>query len=248
MKNKYCYCLFVCCFLILSHTVAIQAQDRPTVKTSTIEIPDSITTISFEEFMYDFGKVKEGSKVTHVFPFTNTGNHPLTIIGARGSCGCTVPLWPKDPIAPGESASITVVFNTTRKFGKRNQKITIISNTDPQNTFVYLQGEIEQREKEEEVIEKVIDVMDEKYKSDCFIIYPNPTTDLIRLKVDQEGIGQQARVSIFSQNGQLMAQRNIPSIGGDIEFSVQHYPAGNYMANVKIGNQPMETQCFVVTK
>ena len=60
----------------------------------------------------------------------------------RGSCGCTVPQWPREPIPVGESNSITVEFNSKGKKGPRNQKVTITANTNPPQTFVALVGEV----------------------------------------------------------------------------------------------------------
>lgn len=102
-----------------------------------------ITAIEFVEPEFDFGKVNEGEKVQHVYKYTNTGTEPLIISNAKGSCGCTVPKWDKEPLAPGESAEIVVEFNSKNKKGKRNQKVTITANTDPIRTFIYLKGEVE---------------------------------------------------------------------------------------------------------
>ena len=60
------------------------------------------TTIKFNELQYDFGDVKQGKNVSHSFVFQNTGNQPLIIKSAKGSCGCTVPKYSKKPIAPGQ--------------------------------------------------------------------------------------------------------------------------------------------------
>ncbi len=101
------------------------------------------TTIEFEETTYDFGTVKSGEKVSHIFKFRNTGNEPLIISNAKATCGCTVPNWPKDPIPPGESGEIEVVFNTKGKSNKQNKKVTITANTNPPQSFVYVKGFVE---------------------------------------------------------------------------------------------------------
>src|SRR5690625_4939798 len=62
--------------------------------------------IKFDETNYDFGEMKEGDVVQHEFTFTNTGDAPLKVLKARPSCGCTVPSWSKEPIAPGEKGSM----------------------------------------------------------------------------------------------------------------------------------------------
>lgn len=98
--------------------------------------------MSFEETTFDFGVVNDGEKVSHTYNFTNTGNEPLILSDAKGSCGCTVPKWPREPIAPGASSQITVEFDSKNKAGKRNQKVTVTSNTNPPQTFIYLTGEV----------------------------------------------------------------------------------------------------------
>ena len=100
------------------------------------------TSVSFNETTFDFGSVAEGELVSHTYTFTNTGNEALVLSDAKGSCGCTVPKWPREPIAPGQSGEITVEFNSKNKKGKRNQKVTLTANTNPPQTFIYLTGEV----------------------------------------------------------------------------------------------------------
>lgn len=106
------------------------------------------TTIEFEETTYDFGTVKQGEKVSHIFKFRNTGNEPLIISNAKATCGCTVPNWPKDPIPPGGTGEMEVVFDTKGKSNKQNKKVTITANTNPPQTFVYMTGFVEAPPKE----------------------------------------------------------------------------------------------------
>lgn len=83
--------------------------------------------IKFEKEIHDFGKIKQYSDATYFFKFTNTGTEPLIITDAKGSCDCTVPEWPKQPIRPGESATIKVKYDT-KKVGLFNKTVTITSN------------------------------------------------------------------------------------------------------------------------
>jgi Protein of unknown function (DUF1573) len=98
------------------------------------------TTIKYEEESFDFGMVKEDEHVIHVFKFKNTGAEPLVISNARGSCGCTVPTWPKEPIAPGAMGEIKVDFNSAGKPGNQSKRITVVANTNPTETFLTIQG------------------------------------------------------------------------------------------------------------
>lgn len=109
---------------------------------ATTQPTGPMTTMTFAETDFNFGTVLEGEKVSHTYKFTNTGNEPLILSNAQGSCGCTVPKWPREPIPPGESADIVVEFNSQGKRGTRNQKVTITANTNPPQSFIYLKGEV----------------------------------------------------------------------------------------------------------
>jgi hypothetical protein len=103
---------------------------------------EETTTIEFENDLYDFGSITQGEKVTHTFNFTNTGDADLVIVSAKGSCGCTVPEWPKEPIAAGQSGVIKVVFNSEGKKGKQHKRVSIVANTEPATSAVTLKGEV----------------------------------------------------------------------------------------------------------
>ena len=98
--------------------------------------------IVFPENEYDFGTINEGEKVTHDFSFVNTGDANLIISNAKPSCGCTVPEWPKEPIAPGDTGQIKVVFNSKGKAGKNNKTIRVLANTDPAETILSFNVEV----------------------------------------------------------------------------------------------------------
>lgn len=84
--------------------------------------------ITFKEKSVDFGDIVQGAKVEHTFSLTNTGTVPLVISNVAATCGCTVPSWPKEPVAPGKSAEIKVSFNSAGKMGKQNSVVRIYSN------------------------------------------------------------------------------------------------------------------------
>jgi len=100
------------------------------------------TTLEWAETEFDFGTIDQGEAVEHAFTFTNTGKEPLIISNAKGSCGCTVPQWPREPIAPGATATIDVRFDSKGKRNKQNKKVTITANTDPVQSFIYIKGEV----------------------------------------------------------------------------------------------------------
>lgn len=113
------------------------------VTANEVITPDQAAQITFDEEVFDFGDITEGDEVEHVFSFTNTGKNPLVINNATASCGCTVPVWPRDPIAPGQKGEIKVNFNSTGKQGEQNKAITIAANTLPNKTVVRIVGGVE---------------------------------------------------------------------------------------------------------
>jgi len=97
--------------------------------------------ISFEKYVHDFGEVYKDGKTEYSFTFTNTGQEPLILSNVRSSCGCTVPDWPKNPILPGQSASITVKYNSGI-VGDINRQVTVLSNAHNSPTSLRIAGKI----------------------------------------------------------------------------------------------------------
>lgn|SRR5690606_38883431 len=91
--------------------------------------PATAPVLTFETPTFDFGELPSGASVDHYFKFTNTGKSPLIIKDAKGSCGCTVPEYPKQPIAPGASDSIKVTYNAGTQTGKQQKTVTLTTNT-----------------------------------------------------------------------------------------------------------------------
>lgn len=89
------------------------------------------SALTFEEKVHNFGEITAGEKVEYSFKFTNTGTSPLIIEDAISSCGCTVPEWPKEPIKPGQSGYMKVVFDSHGKSGYTEKEISVkINNND----------------------------------------------------------------------------------------------------------------------
>ena len=118
-------------FFLLAVTFGFvaQAQDKAEIKFVTEEI--------------DYGTIKQGAAGVRVFEFKNTGKAPLVISGASSSCGCTVPSWPKEPIAPGASGKIEVKYDTTR-VGQIAKTILVNSNAkDTPTVALRIKGKVE---------------------------------------------------------------------------------------------------------
>lgn len=102
------------------------------------------TKMKFKKMEHDFGRMKEGEKKEYDFEFTNTGKEDLVIEDCKGSCGCTVPEWPKDPIKPGASAAIKVKFDSTKKEKDQEKSVTITANTEPElKTVIKIKAYVE---------------------------------------------------------------------------------------------------------
>ena len=89
----------------------------------------SFAQITFEKSDYNFGEMNQGDKAEKIFKFKNTGNIPLIFVNVLTTCGCTVPEWPKEPVAPQEEGQIKVIFDSTAKIGRQNKVISIRSNS-----------------------------------------------------------------------------------------------------------------------
>ena len=102
----------------------------------------AVPEIKFEEEVHDFGKVIQGEKVSYSFKFTNAGDADLIISGVSASCGCTVPSWSKNLIAPGDEGTINVVFDSDGKKGKQSKTITVVTNSMPSTKVLNIVGEV----------------------------------------------------------------------------------------------------------
>ena len=129
-------------FTFLSIIVGCQITDKNEDRAITSAMLENPTAIEFEDAEYDFGEISLGSSVEFSFKFKNTGEYPLIIQSVKAACGCTVLKdWPKEAIMPGESGEIPIVF--TAKFpGDQKKYVSIIANTRPSITKVYLIGKV----------------------------------------------------------------------------------------------------------
>jgi len=96
--------------------------------------------ITFVKTAHSFGKITQGEKAEFSFKFTNTGNAQLLISEAVASCGCTVPEFSKEPINPGESGYIKVIFDSDKRLDQFEKSVTVKSNTNPSENILYISG------------------------------------------------------------------------------------------------------------
>lgn len=123
--------------VILSFLFAGNAQENVNGKTKKEKVPE----ITFESLVHDYGNILQGDNGTCEFVFKNTGKADLLLTNCRSSCGCTVPEWPKDPIAPGKKAVIKVKYNTQR-IGVINKSITVESNAVNNRVILSIKGNV----------------------------------------------------------------------------------------------------------
>ena len=119
--------------IILSLVLAFVAMVG--MNKAAAQVVESGAKIEFSKETHDYGTIKNGANGECVFEFKNTGDAPLLISNSRGSCGCTVPEWPKEPIAPGAKGTIKVKYDTKRP-GPINKSVTINSNAVNEPTKV----------------------------------------------------------------------------------------------------------------
>lgn len=122
---------------------SVPAIDIPLGEIAKNSLPNlPLSGIDFPNQFHDFGIIPDNKKGYTAFTFTNTGKEPLLILGAEGSCGCTVPTWPKEPIAPGKSGKIEVAFDPAGKLGEHSKVVSITSNTQPTTTILTIKATI----------------------------------------------------------------------------------------------------------
>lgn len=129
----------------------VAAQAAPSTNTTfdpmanTAEVVDNTpkTLMTFAKYEHDFGTIKQDSDNPVNFTFTNTGTEPLIIESANGSCGCTVPNYPKQPIPPGGTGTIEVEYKPGKQENAQTKTVTILANTEPRETVLRLKAFVE---------------------------------------------------------------------------------------------------------
>lgn len=134
--------LLIAAFSVM-FAVTSQAQDTKMPTATPAAAAPTNVEMTFEQEEFNFGTIKQGESVTHEFTFTNTGKETLILTNAQGSCGCTVPTWPKEPIAKGQKGVIKVTFNSAGKMGMQDKTVTITSNAKNSPRVLHLKGTVE---------------------------------------------------------------------------------------------------------
>ncbi len=153
--------LFLLSFVFAAFSmVAVAQSTEPTTPTKT-EAPAPETggpIMSLESNTVDYGTLNQHGEPLRKVSFTNTGTEPLVIKNARGSCGCTVPTWPKEPILPGASADIEIRYATNR-LGKINKTVKITTNEGGDAHVIKVIGNILKLDEEKSVPAKAPSIL-----------------------------------------------------------------------------------------
>jgi hypothetical protein len=111
---------------------------------SSIQKESNYAEITFDRVFHDFGMVSEGEIVKTIFKFTNTSENDLYIVDAMGSCGCTVPKYPKNiPIKPGGTGEIEVNFDTNGRPDLQQKMVKVSANTPSGGQLLRIQAFVE---------------------------------------------------------------------------------------------------------
>lgn len=123
-------------------TAKINKENLEKASTRDLEIKKGTALITLDKKVYDFGTVNEGDIVETSFIVTNSGKTDLVITNAKATCGCTIPVWPKAPIKPGESGEVKVKFNTNGKPNRQQKSVTLTTNTESGREILTLKGSV----------------------------------------------------------------------------------------------------------
>ena len=107
---------------------------------NTKAVTEDPKEIEWNKTTHDFGEIVQGTKAKYTFTFTNKGTTAVIISNATASCGCTVPNYSKEPVAPGGQGSVTAIFDSSGKSGNFAKNITVTTNLG--SSILYIKGNI----------------------------------------------------------------------------------------------------------
>ncbi len=129
-------------FLLIFLTACNSGQGTKTADKSGLLPEGGVAEISFREYEHDFGKIKEGEKVAHIFAFENKGPGNLVINSASTSCGCTVTKYDRNPIAAGKGGSLEVVFDSNGRTGIQTKTVSVRSNSKTEVVILKITADV----------------------------------------------------------------------------------------------------------
>ncbi len=106
--------------------------------------PSSMAKFKWEKTTHNFGKIDQGKPVSVEFKYKNTGKIPLVISNVKGSCGCTVTNYTKEPIAPGKTGNVKATFNAAA-IGAFNKSVRVTANVEGGTETLFIKGEVKKQ-------------------------------------------------------------------------------------------------------
>jgi len=239
----------ILCVLLLG-TIQLGAQELK-VHDSPQEpqqVMGSLTAIEFQETEFQWGEIVMGEKIQNIYTFRNTGSEPLIITNAKGSCGCTVPRFPKEPIMPGEYGELLVQFDSKNKKGMQAKRVTITTNTDPANTYLTIKGKVLVPGADAPKVKILRNENDFDVASSSVALFPNPTQNELQISL-KEFEGESANIEIYNMMGERVLEQSEEAISSSaIRMDVSNFPPGTYSAVMKIGEKNRVAKQFLIAR
>ena len=144
MNMKLISIFFICLFLIScsnNERITTDLVVNPLTADKNAD-PVLMPSIALDQDFFDFGEINQNESVSTEFKLQNIGDAPLVIRSAKGSCGCTVLDWPKEPVEIGDEAIINVTFNSENKQGRQNKTVTLVTNAIPSSKVLTITGTV----------------------------------------------------------------------------------------------------------
>lgn len=127
--------------LLLTLSFVLVGIFAANAQTTATDVKADGPKITFTETTFDYGNIPQSVPAKHEFKFTNTGKQPLLITSANASCGCTVPEYTKEPIMPGKTGVITVIYNAANP-GNFTKTVTVRTNASEENVVLTIRGNV----------------------------------------------------------------------------------------------------------
>lgn len=148
MRNTF-FILTAFALLVATYSCRKPGEVPEEYKIATSMLKDTAVVEFSDSMVFQFDTINEDDVVKHTFKIKNVGSTNFIIADARGSCGCTVPTYSKEPLKPGETVNLDVQFNSANKQGEQTKTVTLFCNTAKRNETLYLKGYVIPKEKQE---------------------------------------------------------------------------------------------------
>lgn len=136
------FSVFIALFFAMTSVLSCSFSQNQANTGNKTDVINGVPEITFDTLFYDFGNLIEGEKGAYTFKFKNTGSADLLIIDVYSTCGCTVPSFSNEPVAPGEEGKIDVLFDSANRSGVQNKTITVKINTPESEKSLWIKANV----------------------------------------------------------------------------------------------------------